>query len=773
MLIVNNKNITFDPKSGVPLPTSYFDPGTKKSIYTLKSEFISFIVIDVLSSFSEDQDFKSKLINSLIVEGKWAKHGMNHNLIIPLFLNSNFTDPNLIAFSGFIHDSEIYIGQAVRQAMSLTVWKYFWLINKKFYVFYEQIKKIFTQNFVYCRGDFIIPFCSMFRASILHLCQIFSQYPITGNDIRLMNIVVNYITHLADIIHYLELKSSYLSDFVTHTTNLNQYDYKRQNDNQLNFYEYIDTCLTWIPTCLTNLPSFYLLNNSSSWIINQLLDAIVDLNLNLFRLYLDDCDFDLNSKLNTTYQMDADSCKFSKTAINLVECFCSDNVKFGKRVPLPYTLFGFSELLFHNIFSLCSIKKFTYLAMVFLKLTINQIMYCPENILIPVWPSAVSKKGNKLIYNNLYSVLVLFQQILKQNNSELIHNYIIELVYQTVCPLVDCKVTNLSDIHPHHESLNAWVDLKQSFDALPRPKHFVSNFSDYIINLSMTEILDKRWADINIKSSHIKEKYLHVLYDITKYVSSESLLSSNHRITSASLGLQRLNNKLTSEPRVFISPNTYGEIYTDDIRSALHFQFAMLFLTPEALSRHFEELQMNAWRCHPLYSPNRYSFRPPHCAFPERQDDVESGNKLAGSAMNISAAGQNSENSSNPSPLFSAMGLEERRLPTGLGPLDIKLSDINEKSGNVNDATQSSAQSFITLDSASLVAEAEPKFSTEEQVRDRLKLAFDPELELRDNQQRREHEPYRAEGNNDRVISLDSPGDEHEGIGAEGNNDKA
>ena len=138
LLIVNNNTITFDPISGIPLPTNYYDPDTKENIRTLKNEFISLIVIDALSSSPEDQDFKSKLIESLITEGKWAKPGKNHNLIIPIFLNANFKDPVLIAFSGLFRDSEIFIGQAVQQAMSITIWNSFWLRNEKaFSVYYS------------------------------------------------------------------------------------------------------------------------------------------------------------------------------------------------------------------------------------------------------------------------------------------------------------------------------------------------------------------------------------------------------------------------------------------------------------------------------------------------------------------------------------------------------------------------------------------------------------------------------------------------------------
>ena len=69
LLIVKNKNIILDPKSRVSLPTSYFDPGSKEILYTLKNDFVSLIVFDEVSSFPYDQYFKFKLIESLVTEG--------------------------------------------------------------------------------------------------------------------------------------------------------------------------------------------------------------------------------------------------------------------------------------------------------------------------------------------------------------------------------------------------------------------------------------------------------------------------------------------------------------------------------------------------------------------------------------------------------------------------------------------------------------------------------------------------------------------------------
>ena len=91
---------------------------------------------------------------------------------------------------------------------------------------------------------------------------------------------------------------------------------KNKLHNEINFCDTIDACLGGIADCLLKMPSFNPSDNSSSWMINQLFDVILDLNFGVFGLYIDECYFDLNLKFNTTYQKDADSGRFCKTSSN-------------------------------------------------------------------------------------------------------------------------------------------------------------------------------------------------------------------------------------------------------------------------------------------------------------------------------------------------------------------------------------------------------------------------------------------------------------------------
>ena len=751
LLIVNNNTITFDPISGVPLPTNYYDPDTKENICTLKNEFISLIVIDALSSSPEDQDFKSKLIESLITEGKWAKCGMNHNLIIPIFLNANFTDPVLIAFSGLIGDSEIFIGQAVQQAMSMTIWNSFWLRNEKFFSAYERIQK--TNIFLYYKRSDIILLSRQFRLSIIQLCQIFSQFPITANESWLIHIILKYVSISVDILRHSEMKLPYLNDFVSYsfTENPNQ---KNKLHNEINFGYAIDTSLFLISACLSKLPSCKPSDNSrlSSWMMKQLFEVLIDLNFSVFGLYIDECDFDLNLKFSTTYQKDAASERFCKTSSNLIECFCS-NATFGKRIPLPISVNIIMDLpdKYNLIFSSCLIKKFVPFIMAFLKLTMNQIMYCPEHTILPVWSSAVELNDNELNFTGLFVVLETFRIILKSvseleenlYNIACIQRYIIELIYQTVCPLVECKMIITSDILSDSETYNVWVDLKQMFESFPRPKQVALTIKDYK-TLSMSGIIRKRWTDVDIQF----EWYRNFLDRLTGYI-----CTMKKEINSASLGLQRWNKYLSNKPHLFSIPPFKAARYIDEIRSALHFQFAMLFLTPEGLSRHFKELQENAWRCHPLYSPDLYSFRPPHCAIPEPIGATNSMPELARSTSHISTAGQTGDGTPNPSPLFSTLGLEVRRPPGFSGPPANWLAWSNEDFSKQRNAFSSDATSGITSVSAQLEEDFERLMVGESNARQRL--VHEADWDKHSQAEPGEHKHIGHEAINEERIALD------------------
>ena len=188
-------------------------------------------------------------------------------------------------------------------------------------------------------------------------------------------------------------------------------------------------------------------------------------------------------------------------------------------------------------------------------------------------------------------------------------------------------------------------------------------------------------------------------------------------------------------------------VYTEEIRSSLHMQFALSIITPEAVRQHFNELQENAWRCHPLYSPEKAWLRPPHCAIPEPLNDTK---PLTRSIDSIPAAGpQSGEGTAKPSQLLSTIGVEGSRLSRYIGLND---SRIPETIWNRRNPSSPSAGSCITSYNADQAVDSERIQSPIlEQDRNGPIITHFPDDH---NQQHVDHEHNGAEGSNVRGTSI-------------------
>lgn len=103
-----------------------------------------------------------------------------------------------------------------------------------------------------------------------------------------------------------------------------------------------------------------------------------------------------------------------------------------------------------------------------------------------------------------------------------------------------------------------------------------------------------------------------------------------HIDAKPALGLLRFTQNLQNQPE------REDSNYTDAVRSALHFQFALEVLTPQGFAKNFKDLQQNAWLCHPLYSPDFPP--PPHCEVPENSDSDFTSAPLSGSIQRLAGA---------------------------------------------------------------------------------------------------------------------------------------
>ena len=196
---------------------------------------------------------------------------------------------------------------------------------------------------------------------------------------------------------------------------------------------------------------------------------------------------------------------------------------------------------------------------------------------------------------------------------------------------------------------------------------------------------------------------------------------------------------------------TNVNLYTEEIRSSLHMQFALSIYTREAVSEHFNELLENSWSCHPLYSPENAWIRPPLCAIHEPPDYTKP--KLTRSTYSIPAAGpQSGEGTAKPSRLLSAIGVEGSRPPRYVGPNDSEIPETREEYLNRLNPSSPSAKGCITSHNADPAVDSERiQLPIPERVRDRQRLTHDPDA---DNQQHADHEHNGAEESNVRIYHL-------------------
>ena len=265
------------------------------------------------------------------------------------------------------------------------------------------------------------------------------------------------------------------------------------------------------------------------------------------------------------------------------------------------------------------------------------------------------------------------------------------------------------------EGFSLWENLTKHF-CLPQPVTIQTRSTEIY---SIPQILEKRWTQIpqpqKLNSSDSdntsNQKYItlnKLKESCTKFLKILNEFEDNMDNTivrpvdfGALFGTLRFDNKLPNNTHTPIRMFTRSNVYTEEIRSSLHMQFALSILTPEAARLHFNELQENAWRCHPLYSFENAWLRPPHCAIPEPLDDTKP--KLTRSTYSISAGGaQSGEGTARPSPLLSAIGVEGSKPPRYVGPNDNEIPATREEYWNRWNPSSPSAGSCITSHNAGL-----------------------------------------------------------------------
>lgn len=341
-------------------------------------------------------------------------------------------------------------------------------------------------------------------------------------------------------------------------------------------------------------------------------------------------------------------------------------------------------MLIESVFMVSNVNEPLFNA--FLKLAMNQVLYCSSPEYLPRWNVCYPNLQETFEFQANFGLAYAFKEALfvfEQSKTITLNTlYAIEVIHQTVNPLIksheECNFI-ISEIQT--KTFESWNRIKELFSCLPKPLRFDSSKLH-----TMHEILTNRW-DANINSYSTKEicLFINTISDLMFY-------SSRHR--GNQLGLLLFTNKIErSKPTRAPLESTVRE-YKEAIRSALHLQFAMAVLKPEALVKRFGELQRNSWLSHPLYSTDLPL--PPHCRVPENFDDTEPEEiaRITRLLFPAAAAEEKEVESAN---VLSTLNVESdpRVHPTGI--ITLELMTENRGLREPSDRTASNANSVLSL----------------------------------------------------------------------------
>ena len=752
--IIVGKNLESiqDPISGIFLPI--YDP-TKETINSLKNFDISFVVIDIPCV----ENWKLKFLKSIFEYGNWGKLGKYHNLIVPLF-KENVWDPTLLAFSAYVIDSDIFLGEVAQRAFCVIIWhRMLELVEYMLFSSIELKNYHFKNKTCFDNINSFLNNENPFYSVSSYLFQLISLWPFAMRDNAIVFIAFELLSNIAAYLRLPEVISTYISSLVLHGGELEhngEHPLSKTDDKtagNIKLLYHLNECHLVVRI----LFPFVWPNSVNNWLSIQISIALEEWLLAAYGVFLEECDFDIESPLSTVYQWKAESNMYIKKSVNLVECF--NSIEFGKWIPIQNGYFIYMAEFQKHI--LC--ESYTYslrFISAALRLTLNQVFYSNACEYLPVGIGLFSIRKKKGIWSSVISILVKLYRFSTCKN-RFVTLYLLEILNQIIRPLMQCNLCK-NEICP--EVISLWEPLKMYF-CLPQPVTIQTRSTEVY---SIPQILEKRWTHIPQKPRKLNspdsynssiQKYitLNELMEIcTKFL--KTFENNNDKCISrpvnfgALFGTLRFADKLPNNTDRPIDMFGATKVYTEEIRTSLHIQFALYFLTPEAFKKHFEELQENAWKCHPLYSPDFGSFRPPHCTIPERSNDTNAGLESTRSTERVSAVGQTSENTSNPSSLITTLGLENsgRRLPGFGGPLANDLPSY-EQFRNVRNADPSETNQQSYISSVAPNPEYDPEELKLPIVEQRL--TYDPYME---GEQHVEHEHNGAEGRNVRNIALDS-----------------
>ena len=265
----------------------------------MKNFDISFVVIDIPCV----ENWKLNFLQSIFEYGNWGKLGKYHNLIVPLFLE-NVVDPTLLAFSATLIDSDIFLGEVAQRAFCVIIWhRMLALVEYMLYSFIELKNSHFKNKTCFENINWFLNNEKPLYSVCSNLFQLISLWPLATRDNAIVFITFELLSNIAAYLRLPEVISTCIASFVLHGGELEhngKHTLSKCDDTAGNI-----ELLVHLNECYLAVPILYLYvcpHSVNNWLSIQISIALEDWCLAAYGVFLEECDFDIESPRSTVYQ---------------------------------------------------------------------------------------------------------------------------------------------------------------------------------------------------------------------------------------------------------------------------------------------------------------------------------------------------------------------------------------------------------------------------------------------------------------------------------------
>ena len=173
-----------------------------------------------------------------------------------------------------------------------------------------------------------------------NLFQLITLWPISTRDNAIVFIAFELLSNIAAYLRFPEVISTFIASFVLHGGELehNGEHTLSKTDDTADYtrIKLLSHLSEWYHSMLV-LYLFIWPFSVNNWFSIQISNSLEEWCLSAYDVFLEECDFDIESPLSTVYQWKAESNMYVKESVNLVECF--NNNKFGNWIPIENAYF--------------------------------------------------------------------------------------------------------------------------------------------------------------------------------------------------------------------------------------------------------------------------------------------------------------------------------------------------------------------------------------------------------------------------------------------------